>query len=163
LVEIRGNVETRLRKLADGEADALILAEAGLGRLGLESHITEVLDPQWMFPAVGQGALGLECRSGDDEVRGLLARVNVPQVHAAVLAERAFLLHLGGGCQVPLGVHSHAEGSQLRLRGAVLRADGGARIEEVVIGETKDAEAVGRELAERMLRGGARAYLSAPT
>lgn len=160
LVDIRGNVETRLRKVAAGEAYALILAEAGLRRLGLERHITELLDPNWMFPAVGQGALGLECRSEDHKTRELLGRVDVPAVHAAVLAERSFLLHLGGGCQVPLGVHTRAEGGALHIRGAVLSTDGKQRLEEALTADIGAAEALGRRLAEAMLARGAGAHLA---
>src|SRR5262249_55757093 len=104
LVDIRGNVDTRLRKLAELDLDGIVLAEAGLLRLGLESHITELLDAKWMLPAVGQGALGLECRSDDEETQSLLSRLDHFPSRQAVLAERAVLRALGGGCQVPLGV-----------------------------------------------------------
>src|SRR4051812_15000219 len=124
LADIRGNVETRLRKLRDEGYDALVLAEAGLERLGLAGVVTEVLDPAWMLPAVGQGALGLECRSDDAETLRLLAALDDPATRAAVEAERALLFHLGGGCQVPLGALGKVLGETLALRAAVLAADG---------------------------------------
>lgn len=159
LVNIRGNVETRLKKLAGGEADALILAEAGLVRLGLAAHITEVLDPEWMFPAVGQGALGLECRAEDQATRALLLHLDHPATHAAVAAERSFLFHLGGGCQVPLGTRTFLQGDELRLCAAVLAPDGQQRLEETLTALPKDAEALGQALAERMLAKGAQKWL----
>src|SRR5439155_24744490 len=109
LTDIRGNVETRLRKLAEQGLDALILAQAGLERLGLQAAIAETLDPAWMLPAVGQGALGLECRTDDPRTRELLMRLDDPSTHRAVLAERALLRHLGGGCQVPLGASAEMQ------------------------------------------------------
>ena len=125
LVEIRGNVDTRLRKLKDQDLDAIILAEAGLVRLGQAARITEVLDASWMLPAVGQGALGLECRADDTETRTLLAALDHADTHAAVLAERALLRGLGGGCQVPIGAAGTVHEGRLRLRAAVLTPDGG--------------------------------------
>src|SRR5204862_1117599 len=123
LIDIRGNVETRLRKLEEQGLDATILAEAGLVRLGLAHRITEVLDPSWMLPAVGQGALGLECRADDAVTRAALEPLNDPATRAAVLAERAFLREMGGGCQVPMGAHAVVDEGGLRLRVAVLSAD----------------------------------------
>ena len=103
LAAIRGNVETRLRKLDEQGLDAIILAQAGLERLGLAGHITEILDPSWMLPAVGQGALGLECRADDAAVLVVLGPLNDAPTMQAVLAERALLRGLGGGCLVPIG------------------------------------------------------------
>ncbi len=101
--DVRGNVDTRLEKLADGQFDALVLAHAGLKRLGLDGHITELLDPQVMLPAVGQGALGIEARADDPAVLDALAPLDHGSTHAAVLAERALLAHLAGGCLAPIG------------------------------------------------------------
>ncbi|MFO0965045.1 MAG: hydroxymethylbilane synthase [Gemmataceae bacterium] len=157
LIDIRGNVETRLRKLEAGEADATLLAEAGLVRLGLGSRVTQALD--WMLPAVGQGALGLECRSDDARTRGFLARLDDEATHAAALAERSLLRQLGGGCQVPLGVRSIRAGAVLRLTGLVLSGDGRNRIEEQGEGDARDPEGVGQALAEKMLARGAGAFL----
>ena len=155
LVSIRGNVETRLRKLAEQGLDALILAQAGLERLGLGGAITEGLDPSWMLPAVGQGALGLECRADDRATLDLVERLNHPPTRQAVLAERALLRALGGGCQVPLGVVSTASGGRLRLCGAVLQPDGQRRIDGQVEGPLTDPEALGRQLALDLLARGA--------
>jgi hydroxymethylbilane synthase len=160
LVEMRGNVETRLRKLAEQDLDALVLAQAGLERLGLGGAITELLDPAWMLPAVGQGALGLECRADDGETLRLLEPLNDAPSRQAVLAERALLRGLGGGCLVPIGAAARVEGDALSLRGAVLSPDGRERIAGQTTGPAADAEALGRRLAEDLLARGARALLS---
>ncbi|MCI0381153.1 MAG: hydroxymethylbilane synthase [Gemmataceae bacterium] len=155
IVDIRGNVETRLRKLAEQKLDATILAQAGLERLGLQEHIREILDVSWMLPAVGQGALALECRVEDAATNDLLLRIDDPITHAAVLAERAFLRHLGGGCQVPIGAAATITDNRLTLRGAVLSPDGSRRVASENIGSEKDAETIGKNLAEKLLSQGA--------
>jgi hydroxymethylbilane synthase len=160
LVEMRGNVETRLRKLDEQGLDALVLAQAGLERLGLGSAITELLDPAWMLPAVGQGALGLECRADDRETLGFLQGLNDVPSRQAVLAERALLRALGGGCLVPIGAAARVEGDGLSLRGAVLRPDGRERVAGQATGPAAEAEALGRQLAADLLAQGARALLS---
>src|SRR5262249_33362217 len=147
LIDIRGNVETRLRKLHDGGMDATILAEAGLQRLGLGSAVTEVLDPAWMLPAVGQGALGLECRADDAATLAVVTRLSHAPTQRAVRAERALLRALGGGCQVPMGAVCRAEGDVLWLRGAVVRPDGTRRAEAELSGPADDPEALGRRVA----------------
>lgn len=152
LSDIRGNVETRLRKLADEGLDALVLAQAGMERLGLAGSITEVLNPDWMLPAVGQGALGLECRADDAATRQLLVELDNAATRFAVEAERALLSHLGGGCQVPLGSLGQVNGKTVTLRAAVLAADGSRRISGEESGPAIEAEAVGERLAVR-LRG----------
>ncbi len=154
LAVIRGNVETRLRKLDEQGLDAIILAQAGLERLGLAGHITEVLDPSWMLPAVGQGALGLERRADDAAVAAVLGPLNDAPTMAAVLAERALLRGLGGGCLVPIGARAVVEGDRLTLRAAVLAPDGSRRVADETEGPAADAEAVGRGLAERLLARG---------
>jgi hydroxymethylbilane synthase len=161
LADIRGNVETRLRKLETQGLDALILAEAGLRRLGLGEAITEVLDPAWMLHAVGQGALGLECRAADAATRALLARIDHTPTRQAVLAERALLRGLGGGCQVPVGAETTHTGDHLTLRGVVIQPAGGERVEGEVSGPPGSAEELGKRLAEDLLRRGARALLEA--
>lgn len=157
VVDIRGNVETRLRKLADENLDALILARAGLERLGLGDAITEVLT--WMMPAVGQGALGLECRRDDRETFTLLQKLDHRPTHQAVLAERALLRSLGGGCQVPIGTTSRIAGGQLSLRALVISPDGQRGIEGQVEGPADDAETLGGRLAQDLLDRGAREIL----
>jgi hydroxymethylbilane synthase len=162
LVDIRGNVETRLRKLDVQGLDAIILAEAGLVRLGLRDRITEVLDPSWMLPAVGQGALGLECREDDAETRALVGKLNHAETLAAVRAERSLLRSLGGGCQVPLGAVARVADGVLTLRGAVLAPDGSGRVEGQTSGPAESAEELGERLAAELLSGGAGRFLSRP-
>jgi hydroxymethylbilane synthase len=161
LVNVRGNVETRLRKLVEQNLDAIILAEAGLERLGRRADITEVLDPQWMLPAVGQGALGLECRADDAATRALLERIDDFSTHRAVLAERALLRGLGGGCQVPVGALTRVSEGELTLRGVVLAPDGSRRIDAVGQGPANAPEDVGQKLAVELLALGARELLGA--
>ncbi len=160
MCEIRGNVETRLRKLLEQDLDALVLARAGLERLGLAEQITEVLDPTWMLPAVGQGALGLECRADDAATRQALHLLDDPNTHAAVLAERALLRALGGGCQVPIGAAADVAGSTLSLRAAVLDAEGRRRIESGLDGPGGEPGELGRKLAADLLAKGAGQLLS---
>lgn len=155
LVDIRGNVETRLRKLVDQNLDGTILAEAGLIRLGLADQITEVLDPRWMFPAVGQGALGLECRTDDEVTRKTLEPLNHMTTRWAVLAERAMLRGLGGGCQVPIGAVTKIANGVLSIRGVVLPPDGSVRVEAEVSGPMEKAESLGKELSDRLRARGA--------
>jgi hydroxymethylbilane synthase len=159
LINLRGNVETRLRKLAEQDLDAIILARAGLERLGLGQHITEILDPEWMLPAVGQGALGLECRAGDGDTLALLRALDDVPARQAVLAERAVLRGLGGGCLVPIGASATVEGERLALRAAVLSPDGSRRIAGDLSGPAAEAEVLGQRLAERLLAEGARELL----
>jgi hydroxymethylbilane synthase len=163
LINLRGNVETRLRKLAEQGLDAIILAQAGLERLGLGSTITEVLDPAWMLPAVGQGALGLECRADDAATRSLLGPLNDLPTRRAVLAERALLRGLGGGCLVPIGASAAVHGEELTLRGAVLSPDGTRRATAEATGPAAEPEALGQQLAEALLAQGARALLARGT
>jgi hydroxymethylbilane synthase len=154
LADIRGNVETRLRKLRDDGYDALVLAEAGLERLGL-AGATEVLDPAWMLAAVGQGALGIECRAGDEATRNLLASLDHTPTRQAVEAERSLLYHLGGGCQVPLGAIAQMDGETLLLRAAVLAVDGSRRVAGEEAGPAAEAVAIGQRLADRLRSQGA--------
>ncbi|HVX60860.1 MAG TPA: hydroxymethylbilane synthase, partial [Pirellulales bacterium] len=150
----RGNVETRLRKLSEGQYDALILAEAGLERLGLAGEITQVLPKSLMLPAVGQGALGLEARVDDEQVLAALAQLDHPETHAAVLAERAFLAAMRGGCLAPIGAFGRVESGRLRLSGAVLSPDGAKRLLAEAEGELGDAGEVGQAVAADLLAQG---------
>jgi hydroxymethylbilane synthase len=145
--DVRGNVDTRLRKLQEGQYDALVLAEAGLTRLELRQHITEVLPQSLILPAVGQGALGLETRVDDQQTRQLLAILNDEATHQAVLAERAMLAALRGGCLAPVGARGRLESDgRLHLDGVVLSHDGRRRLAS--LGEADPLEAV--ELGERV-------------
>jgi hydroxymethylbilane synthase len=161
LIDLRGNVDTRLRKLAEQSLDGIILAEAGLVRLGLADRITERLDQTWMLPAVGQGAIGLECRSDDSETRRLLQSVNDATTLQRVTAERAMLAALGGGCLVPIGATSQIQDGVLTLRGAVLSVDGDRRVVATHAGLATTPLAVGQELAAMLLAEGADEVLKA--
>src|SRR5690606_20519172 len=121
---LRGNVDTRLRKLDEGEVDAIVLAHAGLKRLGLADRASAVLPPEVMLPAVGQGALGIECRDGDRAVREALERTDHPETRLRVTAERAFMRAVGGSCQLPVAAYALREGDALWLRAMVADADG---------------------------------------
>jgi hydroxymethylbilane synthase len=161
--DLRGNVETRIRKLDEQGLDAIVLAEAGIHRLGLESNVTEILDRSWMLPAVGQGALGLECRRDDQVTQALLEPLNHVLTRSAVLAERSFLRGLGGGCLVPIGALGVVDGETLCLRGCVLSVDGSRRVEGEVRGSANEPEAVGHQLAGELLRQGAKELLPKST
>src|SRR5207248_5638764 len=134
--------------------DALVLAQAGLERLGLAGQITEILDPSWMLPAVGQGALGLECRTDDVPTRELLRQLDDFATRQAVLAERAFLRAMGGGCQVPMGAAATVSDASLMLRAAVLRPDGSQRVEAHSTGAVSEAERLGETVAQRLREQG---------
>ncbi|HEV3386766.1 MAG TPA: hydroxymethylbilane synthase [Gemmata sp.] len=155
LIELRGNVDTRLRKLDEQELDAIILAEAGLVRLGLAERITELLDPSWMLPAVGQGAIGLECRSDDELTRHFVEALRDPDTFARVSAERSMLYALGGGCLVPIGATSKVADGILTVRGAVLSPDGRRRVVATHTGPMTAPLALGQELAAMLLAEGA--------
>lgn len=153
---LRGNVDTRLRKLREGRYDAIVLAAAGLGRLGLADLVTEHLDPERFIPAVAQGALALEARSGDRWVRDLAGALNDTETETAVTAERAFLDRVQGGCQVPAGAHARLAGGRLVMDGFLASPDGSFFARDRVAGVPEEAAGLGRELAERLLsRGGA--------
>jgi hydroxymethylbilane synthase len=158
--DLRGNVETRLNAALDGRYDAVVLAEAGLNRLGLDGHLTERLGPPRFLPAVAQGALGLECRDGDPASR-LVVPLDDPTTHACVVAERSLLAALGGGCVVPLGALAKAERGRLVLEASVLDPDGRRRLHGEREGALDDPEGLGRTLAEDLARQGAGAILAA--
>lgn len=160
LAEIRGNVETRLRKVDEGEYDAIILAEAGLKRLELGHRITLRLTPPQMFPAVSQGALGLECRADDERSQKALSALNDSVAMNCVLAERALLSTLRAGCHAPLGAFSRVDGDQLTLSGVVLSLDGSERVDAGVSGELSQGADLGRELAESLITQGADSLLA---
>jgi hydroxymethylbilane synthase len=155
VLELRGNVDTRLRKLDEGQFDAIVLAKAGLDRLGWSEKISDIFNAESMLPAVGQGALGMECRSEDSRVMKLLARLDHAETRAAVTAERALLAKLEGGCQVPLGAWGRFESGQLHLAAIVLAADGSEHLRDSASGSDENAEALGIALAEKLLAAGA--------
>lgn len=158
-VDVRGNVPTRLRKLDENECDAMILAAAGLLRLGFASRIAEYLDPDISVPAAGQGALAVECRADDQRVRGLLNKINDPDVWAEATAERAFLAKLGGGCSVPIGVLARMQAATGKLSLVCCVADGTKTVRGTIEGDASDAHSLGIKLAEDMMSKGAGAIL----
>jgi len=159
--DLRGNVQTRLRKLDDGEFDAIILAASGLIRLELGDRITSFIPVEQSLPANGQGALGIECRSDDDAMKQLLQPLQCQATRIRVLAERAMNRRLEGGCQVPIGAYAELKGDSVYLRGLVGDPDGKQVLRDEIEGPANDAEALGTELAERLLKKGAGDILSA--
>jgi len=157
---LRGNVQTRLRKLDEGQYDAIILAAAGLKRLGLGARIRNEISPEQSLPAVGQGALGIECLAGRDDLVALLAPLNHSATADCVRAERAMSRTLGGSCQVPLGGYAQIADGILNLRGFVAEIDGSRIISGSVSGPCQDAERLGRQLANQLLAQGAGAILA---
>lgn len=153
--DIRGNVDTRLRKLRDGQFEAIILAQAGLERLGFTKHVTQVLPLGVMLPAVGQGALGLETRENDAATRAALAVLDHTPTHAAVLAERAMLAALHGGCLAPIAAWGRIEGDRLHLTGRVHDPAGLRKLEAELNGPVDDVPSVGRRVAAALLDQGA--------
>jgi hydroxymethylbilane synthase len=149
---IRGNVDTRIRKVRDGEFDAAVLAAAGVQRLGLEADVSEWLSPETMLPAPGQGALAVQCRAGDERVLALLAAIDDPEARAATTAERAFLRALGGGCAAPVAAHGQWNAGRVVLAGLVAAPDGSRVVR--VAGEGEPEE-VGLRLAGEALAAGA--------
>lgn len=158
--DIRGNLNTRLSKLDAGEYDAIILAVAGLQRLGMSDRIHQVLPAEVSLHAVGQGALGIECRADDIEVLSLLKAIEHVPTRDRALAERAFLRELEGGCQVPIGVNTQLDGDTLTLTGIVASVDGTKVVKDTVTGAAADAEQVGIQLAQRLRQQGAQEILS---
>ena len=153
--DVRGNVDTRLRKLDGGDFDALILAAAGLRRLGWGGRISAAVESREMLPAVGQGALGVETRETDGATRELVSLLEHAPTRAAVEAERALLAALGGGCQVPIAAHGTVEGSRIRLEALVAALDGSRAIRDSLEGDATEAARVGDALAARLREQGA--------
>lgn len=153
--QLRGNLDTRIRKLDEGQFDAIILAVAGVKRLGWSDRITEILPPEISLPAIGQGAVGIECRRDDDLVNSLVSPLNHRESSICVRAERACLGRLEGGCQVPIAAHGRIEQGRLILDGLVGSVTGDRIIREHIEGMPEEAEALGVELAVRLLAQGA--------
>jgi hydroxymethylbilane synthase len=145
MVPLRGNVETRLKKLEAGEVDATLLALAGLKRLGLTEHVTALLDAETFPPAVGQGAITIEARDDDVETRKALAAIDHADTSTALACERAFLAVLDGSCRTPIAGHAVLDGNAIRFRGLILRPDGSESFETSRAGERRDAVALGAD------------------
>lgn len=155
IVPLRGNLDTRIKKLSILELDAVVLASAGLRRMGWEERVSEYFAPEVMLPAIGQGVLAIEGRMGDERVSGIVSSMNHPPTQASVTAERAFLKRLEGGCQVPIAALAQIESGKLVLSGLVASVDGRKLIRGRVEGSAKKSENLGAELAEELLERGA--------
>ena len=160
-VPVRGNADTRLRKVESGEVDAVVLAYAGLARIGRLDAVTQVFEPEEMLPAPGQGALAIECLAARTELADLLAVLDDRAARAAVTAERSLLAALQAGCSAPVGGYA-AGTEELRLRAVVVAADGGTALRASAGGPADEAERLGREVAAELLRGGAGRYTAVP-
>lgn len=160
MCDVRGNVETRIAKLDAGEFDAVVLARAGLERLGMAERIGLVLAPPDMLPAVGQAAIGVECRADDHTVLALLTAISDRDTRAQVTAERKLLSELRAGCHAPVGAWAEIDGDELRLEGVVLSPDGRSRLHADQAGPASDAEQVGIDLARKLQDQGARDFIA---
>jgi hydroxymethylbilane synthase len=158
--DLRGNVDTRVRKLDEGQYDALILASAGLIRLGLKSRISAAIEPSEMLPAVGQGAIAIEIRSEDEVASGATSKLNHRHTELCCRAERAFLRGLGGGCQFPIAGHAVVEGTVLKLEGLVAKPSGEEILRDHLAGDPDQADLIGSQLAEKLLQRGANTLLN---
>lgn len=160
IVDLRGNVDTRLRKLDEGQMDAIILAAAGLERLGHADRIREIIPTTVCLPAVGQGALAIECRSDNKEVRDMLAFLNDLPTKQATDAERAFLGLIEGGCQVPIGVHAEVENDNVKIEAVIASLDGSKVLRNNITGPAVNAADLGRKLGQQMLAEGGEQILA---
>ncbi len=159
VLPLRGNVDTRLGKLDSGEFEGIILAAAGLTRLGYQARITQYLERDVMLSAVGQGALGLVCRSGDAEMHETLQVLEDPDSHGVIVAERALMASLEGSCQVPVAGYAYIEGDEIVLEGMIASLDGGTVISDTVRGDRFDPSEIGEELGRRLRGAGAESVL----
>ena len=155
IADLRGNLDTRLKKLDQGKYDAIVLAAAGIKRLGFERRISQILDTDTMLPAVGQGALCIEIRDKNPRIESIVGVLNHRPTHIAITAERAFLHHLEGGCQVPIAAHALIKENHVSITGLVAAIDGSILIKETHIGKIEDATNVGITLAQKLLDQGA--------
>ena len=160
LVPLRGNLDTRIRKIQTDSLDGIIVAAAGLRRMGWADRITQVIPVEIMLPAVGQGALGIELRKNDEAVRRVVSFLNHPRTWVEVSAERAFLKRLGGGCQLPVAAYGVKDGNGLTVTGLLGSLDGRELIKDEVRGASEDAEVMGTLLAEKILSKGGQAILA---
>lgn len=161
IVDLRGNVDTRLKKLDEGQMDAIILAAAGLTRLGHADRIKEIIPQSYCLPAVGQGALAIECRTDNFKVRQMLDFLNDTATKQATDAERAFLGLLEGGCQVPIGVHAEVNEGHITMEAVIASLDGSTVLRDTAEGNAADAVTLGRALGQKMLDNGGREILAA--
>lgn len=161
IVDLRGNVDTRLRKLDEGNMDAIILAAAGLQRLGHGDRIKEIIPTGVCLPAVGQGALAIECRTDNTEVREMLAFLNDTATKQATDAERAFLGLVEGGCQVPIGVHAEVQNNEIKIEAIIASLDGSTVLRNTISGDAEKAVELGQKLGNQMLAEGGQDILAA--
>jgi hydroxymethylbilane synthase len=159
IVNMNGNVDTRLRKLANGDCDALVLAAAGLERLNMDRYVAEVLPTRIMLPAVGQGALAIQSRSDNREIRDLISKIDHPPTRREVEAERAFAKKLGATCRTPIAAYARSDSSRLTIEGIVASPSGRMLVRGRVISNDPDSSKIGKELAESLLDKGAQAVL----
>ncbi len=159
IVDIRGNVNTRLQKMEDGLCDAMIMATAGLQRLELDQYITEIIDPSVIIPAVAQGAIAIETLSDNQAVNNFFKSLNHEKTHLQITAERAFMKTLEGGCQVPVGAYSKIHGNKIELTGFVASVDGVNYLKDSITGQINEAKNIGIELANNLIKKGAQAIL----
>lgn len=160
IVDLRGNVDTRLRKLDEGNMDAIILAAAGLQRLGHGDRIKEIIPTSVCLPAVGQGALAIECRTDNTEVREMLAFLNDKATKQATDAERAFLGLVEGGCQVPIGVHAEVQDNEIKIEAIIASLDGSTVLRNTISGDAEKAVELGQTLGHQMLSEGGQDILA---
>jgi hydroxymethylbilane synthase len=157
--ELRGNVDTRLRKVGDGEYDAIVLAKAGLDRLGLSQRISETFAPELFMPAVGQGAIAVETRLNDNETGDLLSKLDDPETRAAIITERALLGALQGGCQVPIGAWARIERGEMVLEACVTSVDGQQHVKQRLTGAPDQGVQLGEQMARLLMETGAQTIL----
>jgi hydroxymethylbilane synthase len=157
--ELRGNVDTRLRKVGDGEYDAIVLAKAGLDRLGLSQRISETFAPEVFMPAVGQGAIAVETRLNDNETGDLLSKLDDPETRAAIITERALLAALQGGCQVPIGAWARIERGEMVLEACVTAVDGQQHVKQRLTGPPDQGPQLGEQMARLLMETGAQTIL----
>ena len=157
--ELRGNVDTRLRKVGDGEYDAIVLAKAGLDRLGLSQRISETFAPEVFMPAVGQGAIAVETRLGDNETGDLLSKLDDTETRAAIITERALLAALQGGCQVPIGAWARIERGEMVLEACVTSVDGQQQVKQRLTGAPDQGQQLGEQMARLLMETGAQTIL----
>ncbi|TKG96016.1 hydroxymethylbilane synthase [Puteibacter caeruleilacunae] len=161
IIDIRGNVNTRLKKMEDGYCDAMVMAAAGLERLGLDHYITEILDPVEFIPAVAQGAIAVETLTNNSKLNELLSNISDSLTESQVTAERAFMKKLEGGCQVPVGAYTSVNGKELILTGFVSSTDASEFLKDSIVGSTEEAQALGERLAIKLINQGANDILNA--